>query len=56
VLDPSAIYVPNSSLVSKPEVPKIEWWDEFLLPEGSETFPETITCSDLFVERITHYI
>jgi len=30
------IFVPNSNLVVKPEVPEVEWWDEFLLPEGKD--------------------
>lgn len=40
-------------------VPEIEWWDQFFLPESSEEkkFSTTeVKESDLFLERITHYV
>lgn len=43
------------------QIPEVEWWDAFFLPEklNSETkrFPtDTIQDSDIYTERITHYV
>lgn len=40
-------------------IPDVEWWDEFLLPPNSteKTFPsEEINDSDIYMERITHFV
>ena len=42
---------------SEKQVPTIEWWDEFLLPEGKQNFPGgKLTQNDIFKERITHFV
>ena len=55
------IFIKNSALVLNQkqvdEIPSVEWWDEFLLPEGVKEFPKgQINDKDLFMERITHYV
>lgn len=47
-----AIFVKNTALVKQIDpIPVVEWWDEFLLPEGDKKFD-----GKTFEERITSYV
>ena len=55
------IFIKNNQLIQNQkqvqEIPKVEWWDEFLMPPGKEEFPNgEIKDEDLFLERITKYV
>jgi hypothetical protein len=50
--DSEAIFVKNTALVKQVDpIPDVEWWDEFILPEGDSKYEGRI-----FEERITNYV
>jgi U4/U6 small nuclear ribonucleoprotein PRP3 len=48
----------RGSLVKVPEVPAVEWWDQFFLPNETMTRfnPGPITEKDIFMDRLTHFV
>ena len=38
------------------EIPEVEWWDAFFLPEGETNFPTKVCPDDINTDKITHYI